>query len=209
MDPRAIRDGYATIAHAYAEQLRHELDAKPLDRGFLDAFAATVGDGRVVDIGCGPGQIAAYLRGRGVAVEGLDLSPQMIEQARALYPDIAFRVGDMFALPYADASLAGIVGFYAIVHTPTDELVAPFTEFHRVVRPRGLVAVAFHVGSERKHVAEMWGCTTSLEFWFHPAEAVVAALEVAGFSIEARLDREPYPDVEHPSRRAYVLARRR
>lgn len=114
----------------------------------------------------------------------------------------------MFALPYADASLAGIVGFYAIVHTPTGELVAPFTEFHRVVMPRGLVAIAFHVGSERKQVTEMWGCATSLEFWFHPAEAVVAALEAAGFAIEARLDREPYPDVEHPSRRCYVLARR-
>lgn len=36
-----------------------------------------------------------------------------------------------------------------------------------------------------------------------------AALEAAGFSIEAQLEREPYPDVEYPSRRAYLLARRR
>jgi hypothetical protein len=33
------------------------------------------------------------------------------------------------------------------------------------------------------------------------------ALEAAGFVIEARLDREPYPEVEHQSRRCYLLAR--
>ena len=210
MDPRGadIRAGYATIARAYHEHLRDELAGKPLDRAFLTAFADSVEPGPVVDVGCGPGQVAAYLHARGVSVEGLDLSPEMIEQAVAAHPAIAFRVGDMFALPYADASLAGIVAFYAIVHVPTAELGAPLQELHRVVRPRGLVALAFHVGTAPTHVDELWGCATSLDFWFHPIDAVAAALEAAGFAIEARLERAPYPDLEYPSRRAYLLARR-
>lgn len=210
-DPRAIaiRDGYATIARAYTEHLSDELAAKPLDRGFLDAFAERVRDqGLVLDVGCGPGQVAAYLHRRGVTIEGVDLSPEMVAQAAARHPAIRFVVGDMFALPHPPASLAGLVGFYAIVHTPTAELAAPIRELQRVVRPGGLVALAFHAGTEHNHVEELWGCATSLDFWFHPPEAVVAALEHAGFTIEARLDRAPYPDVEYPSHRTYLLARR-
>jgi hypothetical protein len=37
----------------------------------------------------------------------------------------------------------------------------------------------------------------------------VARLVHAGFAIEARLDREPYPDVEYPSQRTYLFARKR
>jgi SAM-dependent methyltransferase len=211
MDPRArsIRDGYATVAKVYAEQLDGELAAKPLDRAFLDAFAeATRGNGLVADLGCGPGQIAAYLHQRGVSVEGLDLSPAMIEQARACHPEIPFRVGDLFALPYADGALAGAAAFYAIVHMPTADLAQPFRELHRVVAPGGVVALAFHVGTDQVHVDDLFGCATSLDFWFHPPDGVVGMLVDAGFSLEARLDREPHPGVEHPSRRCYLLARR-
>jgi SAM-dependent methyltransferase len=203
MKPDEIRAGYAPIADAYARELSGELAGKPLDRAFLDAFAETC-HGRIVEVGCGPGQIAAYLHAQGVSMEGIDLSPEMIAIASDAHPGIAFSVGDMFALPFADATIDGIVAFYAIVHTTT----FPFAEWHRVLAPGGYLALAFHIGDSSAHVAEMWGRETSLEFYFHPTDAVIAALAEAGFAIEARLEREPYPGAEHPSRRAYLLARR-
>jgi SAM-dependent methyltransferase len=208
-DPRAdrLRAGYATVARAYREHLIDELARKPLDRAFLDAFAERC-RGTIVDLGCGPGQVARYLADRGATVEGVDLSPQMIEQASSCHPNVTFRVGDMFALPYADAALAGIVAFYAIVHLRPDEIATPFRELHRVLAPAGLLALAFHIGADTVHVDELFGCTTSLDFVFHQPDAVIAALASAGFTLEARLDREPYPGAEHPSRRCYLLARR-
>jgi SAM-dependent methyltransferase len=205
MDPDRIRAGYATIADAYATALLGELAGKPLDRAFLDAFAERCRGGRIADIGCGPGQVARYLADRGANVEGVDLSPEMIAEARACHPGIAFHVGDMFALPPQVADLAGIVAFYAIVHTPTERL--PFREFHRALAPGGLAAIAFHAGSQTVHVDELFGVATSLEFTFHAPDAVVAALVAAGFTLEARLDRAPYPGIEHPSQRTYLLAR--
>lgn len=209
-DPRAdiLRSGYATVARAYREHLLDELDAKPLDRAFLDAFAERCRGGLIADLGCGPGHVARYLAARGARVEGLDLSPQMIDEARASHPELAFRVGDMFDLPYADATLTGAVAFYAIVHLRTDELAAPFTELHRVLAPGGLVALAFHAGSDTVHLDELFGCATSLDFFYHRPDAVIAALTAAGFTLEARLDRAPYPDVEHPTQRTCVLARK-
>ncbi len=209
-DPRAeqLRTGYAGVARAYREQLADELPGKPLDRAFLDAFAERCAGGLVCDVGCGPGHVARYLASRGASVEGVDLSPAMIAEAIALAPALTFRVGDMFALPYDVGALAGIVAFYAIVHLRTDELLAPFKDFYRVLAPGGLVAVAFHVGNDTVHVDELFGCATSLDFQFHPPAAVIAALTAAGFTLEARLDREPYPGTEHPSQRTYLLARR-
>jgi SAM-dependent methyltransferase len=208
-DPRAeaLRSGYAPIARAYREQLGNELAGKPLDRAFLDAFVERC-RGRVVDVGCGPGHVASYLASRGAEVEGIDLSPAMIDEARAAYPEIAFRAGDMFALPYEPGSLAGLVVFYAIVHLRAGELAAPFREFHRVLAPGGLVAIAFHIGSELVHVDELFGHATSLDFVMHEPAAVIDALVAAGFILEARLDREPYPGAEHATRRCYLLARR-
>ncbi|MBA3461836.1 MAG: class I SAM-dependent methyltransferase [Deltaproteobacteria bacterium] len=209
-DPRAdqLRSGYATVAHAYREQLGNELAGKPLDRAFLDAFAERCAGGRIADIGCGPGHVTRYLAALGANVEGIDLSPEMIGEARAAHPQITFSVGDMFALPHESGALAGIVAFYAIVHLRSDELGPPFRELHRVLAAGGLAAVAFHAGTDTVHVDELFGCATSLDFMFHPPEAVIAALLEAGFTLEARLDREPYPGAEHPSRRTYLLARR-
>jgi SAM-dependent methyltransferase len=207
--PTSSAAGYRTIARAYADHLLDELAHKPLDRAFLDAFAERcAAAGRIVDIGCGPGHVSRYLAARGATVEGLDLSPEMIEVAAASQPGLAFRVGDMFALPYPDASLAGVVAFYAIVHLRADELGPPCRELARVVAPGGLVALGFHIGAETRHVDELFGQPTSLDFVLHRPEDVIAALATAGFTLEARLDRAPYPGAEVETRRCYLLARR-
>src|ERR1043166_465352 len=156
-DPRAdsLRSGYAPVARAYREALLDELAGKPLDRAFLDAFAERTRGGRIVEVGCGPGQVARYLADRGGAVEGLDLSPEMIAEAAASHPGLGFRVGDRFALPHEDGSLAGVVAFYAMVHLRTEELGAPFREMYRVLASGGLAAIAFHIGSETVHASEL------------------------------------------------------
>lgn len=52
------------------------------------------------------------------------------------------------------------------------------------------------------------GCATSLDFRFHQPDAVIGSLVEAGSTIEARLDRQPYPGAEHPTQRTYLLARK-
>ncbi|HEX4812014.1 MAG TPA: class I SAM-dependent methyltransferase [Nonomuraea sp.] len=82
---RATRAAYDTVAADYAELLRDELDAKPLDRVMLAAFAEYArapGAGEVADLGCGPGRVTAHLHALGVNAFGVDLSPEMIAVAR-------------------------------------------------------------------------------------------------------------------------------
>jgi SAM-dependent methyltransferase len=206
----AIRESYDRIAAEYASHLFHELDGKPFDRQLLNEFAARVaGRGDVCDIGCGPGHVARYLHDAGVAAFGLDLSPEMIRHAQRLSPDIAFRTGDMLALDLADESLAGIAAFYAIVNLPENALPSAFREMRRVLKPGGVVLLAFHVGDETVKPTDLWGVSISMEFHYFRPAAVSHQMICAGLTVERILERGPYaPDIEHQSERAYVFAHR-
>ncbi|MDP9365498.1 MAG: class I SAM-dependent methyltransferase [Chloroflexota bacterium] len=208
-DPaEAVRGSYDRVAEAYAEHLFDELAGKPLDRALLDCFAEQVrGLGPVADVGCGPGQVAGYLAHRGVPVLGVDLSAAMVAVAERLNPAIPFRQGDMLALDVADGAWGGIVAFYAIVHLTLDEVSLALREFRRALRPGGLLLLAFHTGEEVVHRAELWGVPVTLDFRFFETAAIERGLEEGGFAVEARIERQPYPEAEHPSRRAYLLVR--
>ena len=206
----SIRGSYDQLADEYARRIYGELSGKPFDREMLNRFAAEVsGRGEVCDMGCGPGQVARYLRDAGVAVFGLDLSPKMLEQARQLNPDISFREGNMLALDLPDESLAGIAAFYAIVNIPKEHLPLVFREMKRVLQPGGLLLLTFHTGDEVSHEDELWGRKISMDFFLLRAEEIRGYLEAAGLTVEEILEREPYaPEVEYQSRRAYIFARK-
>src|SRR5205085_9867392 len=98
-----VRACYDAVAREYAERFAGELAHKPRDRELLADFAAKVrGRGDVYDLGCGPGQTTAFLHGCGVSVRGLDVSAELLREARQRHPGIPFEQGDMLALPLAD-----------------------------------------------------------------------------------------------------------
>jgi SAM-dependent methyltransferase len=152
----SVRESYDRLADEYARRIFDELRGKPLDRLLLDRFAADVnGRGDVCDMGCGPGHVARYLSGAGVTVFGMDLSSRMVEEAGRLNPEIEFREGNMLALDLADETLGGIAAFCAIVNIPRDSLLQVFREMERVLRPGGLLLLAFHIGDTSVHEDEL------------------------------------------------------
>jgi len=212
MDPKKLADfqfSYDLLAEEYAARIYDELKGKPLDRERLDRFAARLqGGGKVCDLGCGPGHVARYLHDRGVDVFGLDLSPKMVEQARKLNPGIEFRQGNMLVLDVADAVWAGALAFYSIIHIPRVEVPRVLLEIRRVLKPAGLLFLAFHLGKEVVHEQELWGKKVSLDYEFFEKTEVERYLLDAGYTIEESLERDPYPDVEVQTRRAYILAKK-
>lgn len=202
-----IISSYGSLAAEYARRFHNELEAKPLDRELLNRFAERLkGAGKVCDLGCGPGHVASYLHARGVDAFGVDLSPEMIEIARKLNPGVEYREGNMLSLDASAGSWAAIVAFYSVIHIPRTELPELFREFARVLKPAGLVFLAFHIGLGGEHLDELWGVKTNLDFYFFHRREVERHLRTAGFFIEDSLERQPYPEVEVPTRRAYVLA---
>ncbi|MCD2192087.1 class I SAM-dependent methyltransferase [Actinomycetospora endophytica] len=96
-DLDVVRESYDRVADNYVEMIAAtglgDIRAQPWLRAAMDAFAdAVAGRGPVLDVGCGPGTVTAYLVDRGVDASGVDLSPRMIEHARRLYPQCRFDV---------------------------------------------------------------------------------------------------------------------
>ena len=207
------RRGYDAVARSYASEIADELPGKPLDRAVLDVVVELAAGGLIADIGCGPGHVAAHLAGRGAAVVGVDLSEAMCALASRtwLLPCCA---ANMTALPIRPQSLAAIVALYSVIHLDTPGRVAAYREFARTLRSAGHALIAFHTGDAevpaggRRTLTDWWGHRVELVFRFLDPAEETALLAEAGLVISARIDREPVPGVEHPSRRTYLLVRR-
>jgi SAM-dependent methyltransferase len=210
---RATRAAYDAAATQYAEWIRGELAAKPLDRAMLAGFAELVqasGGGPVADVGCGTGRVTAHLHGLGLSVFGVDLSPRMVAVARQAHSDLRFEVGSMLALDLPDGVLGGLMAWYSIIHIPHERLPEVFTEFHRVLAAGAHLLLAFQVGDEPFHLTEAFGHPVSLEFHRRQPDQVAALVRQAGLVVRARLLREPDTEGEFPEKtpQAFVLARK-
>jgi SAM-dependent methyltransferase len=204
----SVRRSYDAVAEKYAAEFGGELARKPLDRALLACLIEQAAPGApIADAGCGPGHVAAWLADHGAAAVGIDLSPAMVAVGRREYPAVEFRAGDLLDLPADDGEFGAVAALYSIIHLEPGELPRAFAEIRRVLRPAGLALVSFHLGSEVRHLAEWWGVAVDVDFRFLEMADVAAALQRAGFGVEARLERANYPG-EVETRRGYLMARR-
>lgn len=202
-------DSYDKVAADYANKFQHELDYKPFDRKMLELQVERVGDkGTICDMGCGPGQIAAYVQSLGAAACGIDLSPQMVTEAQQLYPTIPFQQGDMLNLKdVEDDAFGGIAAFYCIIHIPHAHVITALRELRRMLRPDGSLLMTFHIGSEVRHLDTWYEKPVNLDFLFFETDEMTGWLQAAGFVLDEVIERSPYPE-EVATRRAYIFARK-
>jgi ubiquinone/menaquinone biosynthesis C-methylase UbiE len=123
------------------------------DRQALDALVAaaeTGPDDVVLDVACGPGLVACAFAAVAEQVTGIDLVPAMVDRASEIAAEsgvanVAFLVGDILPLPFADASFSIVVSRFAFHHFL--DPAAVLAEMKRVCRRGGRVVVADIVAS--------------------------------------------------------------
>lgn len=142
----------------------------------------------MADLGCGPGHLTAHLRALGLSAFGVDLSPTMITIAREANPDLEFAEGSMAQLDLPDDSLAGILAFYSVIHTPPAELPPVLAEFHRVLEPGGHLMLGFFAGDDPEPRAFDHKVVTAYRW---SPDALLALLRESGFTEVAGMVREP------------------
>jgi len=159
---RAFKDfetaGWSANAARYGD-LTGRITAHVAD-ALLDAAGVREGT-RVLDVGCGRGDLCAAAATRGARPLGVDLAAGMIDAARDAHPDLEFRRGDAEELPFERATFDAALAAFIVNHLPHPERAA--AELRRVLRPRARVAIA------------MWGRPERVEFLGLFDEALRAA----------------------------------
>ena len=204
------RTSYDTVAVSYAEQVRGAVAGHQYLSVALALFAGSVraaGGGPVADVGCGPGEVTAHLRGLGVDAFGIDLSPRMVDVARRGHPELRFEVGGSITdLDLADSSVAGLLAWWSLIHIPDDEISNVFGHFHRALRPGGPLQLGFHAGDRSRLKTEGYGGhPMKIQVHRRRPDQVATWLRDAGFEVEAQLLLDP----DGPLPGAILFARRR
>ncbi len=113
--------------------------------GHLVRFAGVRAGQAVLDVACGTGPVSITAARLGAKVTGLDLTPELLAQARESAPiaglrDIVWKEGDAEALPFPDASFDVVLSQFGHMFAPRPETVT--REMLRVLKPGGRIAIA-------------------------------------------------------------------
>jgi ubiquinone/menaquinone biosynthesis C-methylase UbiE len=166
---------------------------------------------KVLDLGSGTGILTAKLQTWGARSQGLELSSRMVEIARKTHPQIEFTVGNAEQLPFEDLSF-DIVASSLVMHY-MQNLIIPFKEIRRVLKPHGTFIFSIHhpfnecLQKDSDHVKALnyfhndkylWEmCGAKLESYHHTFENIINALNAAGFVVEKIKECRPSPEIKN------------
>ncbi len=162
-DPDLVRVEYATEDGLLGRRAAYRWAEGPDALEMLFDTIAALSPRSVLEVGCGPGELAERLRrDLGADVIALDISPRMVELARARGVDA--REGDVQELPFDDEVFDCAVAAWMLYHVP--DVDRALHELARVLRPGGhLVAVTNYLD----HLAELRALADGKDWGFESA----------------------------------------
>ena len=141
--PAANRAYYDAFAQGY-ENHRGQSDPggyhdllDELEASFVERFGR---NRDVLEVGCGTGLVLSRIKKFARSAQGIDLSPEMLERAKAR--GLTVQVGSATALPFEDAQFDVTCSFKVLAHVP--EIETALGEMLRVTRPGGVVLAEFY-----------------------------------------------------------------
>ena len=177
------------------------------DLRLISDFVEMLPGREVLDAGCGGGRMITYLQSLDdrLAIDGVDLSPRMVDHARRAHPSRRIRVGDLAGLPHPDDSVDGVLAWYSIIHTPPEQLDRVLREFARVLRPGGVLLAAFQAGDGPRVITGAYGHDVTMPAHLYRAGDVAERMRRVGLLPVTVVERAARPVDAHPQ--GFVLAR--
>ncbi len=158
---------------------------KRLREMFADDLELQAGD-RVLDVGCGTGQLAMTFAERVAptgSVAGIDAAPEMIKratsQARKQKLPIAFQVAFAQRLPFPNGSFHAVACTLVLHHVAEDDRQSAVQEMHRVLKPGGRLLIAEFERGHGPHQLPRWLLPAAPD---HMAEKAYQLVSAAGFT---------------------------
>jgi len=184
-----VRERFTRTAQQFA---KFSLASRAEEAARLAALAAPHGTERALDLACGPGTFSRAFAPRVKSLVGLDLTPALLEQARAAaraanLANFSFVLGDASALPMAGGAFDLVICAYSFHHFA--EVKRAVAELSRVTRPGGRAAIADLIVPDDPAAADLNNRIERARDASHvrtlAADEICALLEDAGFAVRA------------------------
>lgn len=205
-----VRASYEALAAAYGDRYEGVLADQPFEQWLLDRVAADAGSHPVADVGCGTGQLTAFLAGRGTRAFGFDVVPAMVAEARRRHPELPFEVADLHRMlkPRDDDGWGAVLAFYSLSHLAPSELGTAVASLARILRPGGRLLLALGAGPALRHRDEWLGVDVDLDLVEHDPAHVRSVVADAGLRDVEWYLRGPRTAAGETTGRLFVLATR-
>jgi ubiquinone/menaquinone biosynthesis C-methylase UbiE len=183
MDHREItRNLYDKAAKKYADMWFDYKEMRP----FLDKFMSMLKTGSLIlDAGCGSGRDAEYIASHGFKVIGIDLSENMIREAKkwVTSKNVKLMKMDMQKMDFEDGKFDGLISISSFLHIPKNENKGAMMEFKRVLKKGGIMFVSLHEGTGEGFEKREKYYDNSFFIKYYKPEEVAKLLRSAGLEI--------------------------
>lgn len=213
-------EAYEKLAENYSALAETKAENGYIEHPAMRARLGDVAGLTVLDAGCGPGFLAAYLAGKGAAVTGFDISPRMIALARKRAGGaVRLFVADLAReIPEVATGAFDLVASSLAIDYVRDWTV-PLKTFHRALKPGGRLVFSvqhplgaylwYKPGSAFgvQYVEAKWGGfgrePVVMPDYYRPFEEMINPLVAAGFGIMKVSDTKPVPALKEKSPELY------
>ncbi len=173
----ATRDIY----NKFASQFADKLDKIP-ETTQLDEFIAMLPpQATVLDLGCGAGRDSEYLHQKGLQVIAVDLSENLIAEAKKRRPQIDFRVMDMENLDFPRETFDGIWSKLTIIHVARETLPMILADIYKLLKPGGVLMIETKAGEGEGFEPVSFKNDEQRYFVYYELEELIQLFRDAGF----------------------------
>ncbi|MES2994946.1 MAG: class I SAM-dependent methyltransferase [Patescibacteria group bacterium] len=180
------QQAYDGMADAYAERDSEIIEETFEVKSALDHFISLLPPGgHVLDIGSGGGRDSIYMFSKRLEVTGVDLSENMIRNAKERTPGITYLQMDFEELDFANDMFDGIWANASLHHVPKEKLAPVLVRIHRLLKAGGLF-YSINKQGEFDGIREnnKFGKAVRRHFSFYKPEELTGLVKDAGFTIE-------------------------
>ena len=178
---KIVKDDYNAIADTYAK-CYSEID---YCKTYIDEFIATLSGKKVLDIGCGAGQITDYLTQKGIGAIGIDFSEELLKIAKQNFPSSQFILADICEYEQKE-QVDGIITKDVLFHLSDENLIAVLQKFRRLLKPNGNLCIIMDMPKEAGEQIFVEELDDKYQIYYNylTPEKLRDLLEKTGFNIE-------------------------
>lgn len=144
-----VVDTYNKIAQEYDKEFGNDYSDTP----YVDKFLNYLEGKKVLDIGCGVGNLTKYIMDKGFNVEGIDLSKEMLNIAKQKYSDIKFYEMNMKEITLSK-KYDGIMLAYSLFHLTKKEVIEVLPKYYNLLNNNGKILLILQYGQGERIVDE-------------------------------------------------------